>query len=267
MIDHFHSFTYVYRLSHTTFRVLFSFFFLLDIFHAMSDICHTMINKFEFILLVQCHWICLASRSSSGSYFDRVVLSDRLSVSFIHVHMYTTETERKETDNYIYLKIQSMCVRQPIILNWQKNRRKKKKYCFLWRFKTKSTANDHHRHQNQNTNNNNNTSSSTGAATTASTRLQSSKMRDPNEPHIGKYRFVKVKEKLKKERILPMLCFSFLQTIGKGNFAKVKLAKHMPTGREVAIKIIDKAQLNPTSLQKVRERLGLFFSSIDHLLV
>lgn len=56
-------------------------------------------------------------------------------------------------------------------------------------------------------------------------------MRDPNEPHIGKYRFVK--------------------TIGKGNFAKVKLAKHIPTGREVAIKIIDKAQLNPTSLQKV----------------
>ncbi|CAF4483276.1 unnamed protein product, partial [Rotaria magnacalcarata] len=40
-------------------------------------------------------------------------------------------------------------------------------------------------------------------------------------------------------------------TIGKGNFAKVKLARHIPTGREVAIKIIDKAQLNPTSLQKV----------------
>uniref|UniRef100_A0A8B9NGH7 non-specific serine/threonine protein kinase n=1 Tax=Accipiter nisus TaxID=211598 RepID=A0A8B9NGH7_9AVES len=42
------------------------------------------------------------------------------------------------------------------------------------------------------------------------------------QPHIGNYRL--------------------LRTIGKGNFAKVKL---------VAIKIIDKTQLNPTSLQKL----------------
>uniref|UniRef100_A0A7N6AT91 non-specific serine/threonine protein kinase n=1 Tax=Anabas testudineus TaxID=64144 RepID=A0A7N6AT91_ANATE len=53
------------------------------------------------------------------------------------------------------------------------------------------------------------------------------------QPHIGNYRLLK--------------------TIGKGNFAKVKLARHILTGREVAIKIIDKTQLNPTSLQKVRE--------------
>uniref|UniRef100_A0A8C7ZWC0 non-specific serine/threonine protein kinase n=1 Tax=Oryzias sinensis TaxID=183150 RepID=A0A8C7ZWC0_9TELE len=50
-------------------------------------------------------------------------------------------------------------------------------------------------------------------------------------PHIGNYRLLK--------------------TIGKGNFAKVKLARHVLTGREVAVKIIDKTQLNPTSLQKV----------------
>ncbi|OXB55390.1 hypothetical protein ASZ78_004300 [Callipepla squamata] len=50
------------------------------------------------------------------------------------------------------------------------------------------------------------------------------------QPHIGNYRLLK--------------------TIGKGNFAKVKLARHILTGREVAIKIIDKTQLNPTSLQK-----------------
>uniref|UniRef100_A0A8C8JNJ6 non-specific serine/threonine protein kinase n=1 Tax=Oncorhynchus tshawytscha TaxID=74940 RepID=A0A8C8JNJ6_ONCTS len=56
-------------------------------------------------------------------------------------------------------------------------------------------------------------------------------------PHIGNYRLLK--------------------TIGKGNFAKVKLARHILTGKEVAIKIIDKTQLNPTSLQKV---------SIGHLL-
>lgn len=51
------------------------------------------------------------------------------------------------------------------------------------------------------------------------------------EPQIGRYRLLK--------------------TIGKGNFAKVKLAKHLPTGKEVAIKIIDKTQLNQSSLQKV----------------
>eukprot|EP00066_Takifugu_rubripes_P020872 XP_011610138.1 PREDICTED: MAP/microtubule affinity-regulating kinase 3-like isoform X1 [Takifugu rubripes] len=50
-------------------------------------------------------------------------------------------------------------------------------------------------------------------------------------PHVGNYRLLK--------------------TIGKGNFAKVKLARHVLTGREVAVKIIDKTQLNPTSLQKL----------------
>ena len=35
-----------------------------------------------------------------------------------------------------------------------------------------------------------------------------------DEPHIGKYRLIK--------------------TIGKGNFAKVKLARHVPTGKEVS---------------------------------
>lgn len=57
----------------------------------------------------------------------------------------------------------------------------------------KSATNDHH-HQNNNNNNNNPTSSSTAVtSSTSSSRLQSSKMRsDPNEPHIGKYRFSKV---------------------------------------------------------------------------
>lgn len=40
-----------------------------------------------------------------------------------------------------------------------------------------------------------------------------SSRRTGEEPHIGKYRLLK--------------------TIGKGNFAKVKLAKHIPTGKEV----------------------------------
>ncbi|KAA0723176.1 Serine/threonine-protein kinase MARK2 [Triplophysa tibetana] len=51
------------------------------------------------------------------------------------------------------------------------------------------------------------------------------------QPHIGNYRLLK--------------------TIGKGNFAKVKLGRHVLTGKEVAVKIIDKTQLNSTSLQKL----------------
>lgn len=58
------------------------------------------------------------------------------------------------------------------------------------------------------------------------------------EEHIGKYKLVK--------------------TIGKGNFAKVKLAKHLPTGKEVAIKIIDKTQLNPGSLQKLFREVSTY---------
>ncbi|CAG2058968.1 unnamed protein product, partial [Timema podura] len=72
-----------------------------------------------------------------------------------------------------------------------------------------------------------------GSESTASTRVSSSRSRTSDEPHIGKYKLLK--------------------TIGKGNFAKVKLAKHMPTGKEVAIKIIDKTQLNPVKLFQVIE--------------
>ncbi|XP_067092089.1 serine/threonine-protein kinase MARK1-like isoform X1 [Osmerus mordax] len=62
-------------------------------------------------------------------------------------------------------------------------------------------------------------------------RCRSSLTSTEEQPHIGNYRLLK--------------------TIGKGNFAKVKLARHILTGREVAVKIIDKTQLNPTSLQKL----------------
>jgi serine/threonine protein kinase len=34
--------------------------------------------------------------------------------------------------------------------------------------------------------------------------------------------------------------YRLVKTIGKGNFARVMLARHMPTNSEVAIKIIDK---------------------------
>lgn len=63
------------------------------------------------------------------------------------------------------------------------------------------------------------------------------------EPHIGRYKLLK--------------------TIGKGNFAKVKLAKHLPTGKEVAIKIIDKTQLNHSSLQKLFREVRIM-KMLDH---
>ena len=47
---------------------------------------------------------------------------------------------------------------------------------------------------------------------------------------------------------LKIFSFRLLKTIGKGNFAKVKLAKHIPTGKEVAIKIIDKTQVKERAL-------------------
>uniref|UniRef100_A0A8C1K411 non-specific serine/threonine protein kinase n=1 Tax=Cyprinus carpio TaxID=7962 RepID=A0A8C1K411_CYPCA len=64
-----------------------------------------------------------------------------------------------------------------------------------------------------------------------------------DNPHIGNYRLLK--------------------TIGKGNFAKVKLARHILTSKEVAVKIIDKTQLNSSSLQKVSLLLHVLIC--DHL--
>ncbi|XP_034418697.1 MAP/microtubule affinity-regulating kinase 3a isoform X10 [Cyclopterus lumpus] len=69
------------------------------------------------------------------------------------------------------------------------------------------------------------------SARSARTGVRSRSAEEPQQPHVGNYRLLK--------------------TIGKGNFAKVKLARHILTGREVAIKIIDKTQLNPNSLQKL----------------
>lgn len=57
--------------------------------------------------------------------------------------------------------------------------------------------------------------------------------------------------------------YKLLKTIGKGNFAKVKLAKHIPTGVEVAIKIIDKTALNPSSLQKLFREVRIM-KQLDH---
>jgi MAP/microtubule affinity-regulating kinase len=51
--------------------------------------------------------------------------------------------------------------------------------------------------------------------------------------------------------------YKLLKTIGKGNFARVMLARHLPTGNEVAIKIIDKTQLNTNSLEKLFREVSI----------
>lgn len=53
------------------------------------------------------------------------------------------------------------------------------------------------------------------------------------------------------------------RTIGKGNFAVVKLARHRITKTEVAIKIIDKSQLDRNNLQKVYREVQIM-KLLDH---
>ncbi|XP_037679637.1 serine/threonine-protein kinase MARK2-like [Choloepus didactylus] len=48
-----------------------------------------------------------------------------------------------------------------------------------------------------------------------------------------------------------------LKTLGKGNFAKVKLARHILTGKEVAVKIIEKNEQNSSGLQKLSREVAI----------
>ncbi|VDO05542.1 unnamed protein product [Rodentolepis nana] len=96
-------------------------------------------------------------------------------------------------------------------------------------------------------------SSSRAASDSFATRSSSSNATVPSsvpshiatndQPQIGKYKFIR--------------------TIGKGNFAKVKLACHVITGKEVAIKIIDKTQLSPSSRQKLFREVRIM-KMLDH---
>ncbi|CAH8445477.1 unnamed protein product [Schistosoma mattheei] len=51
--------------------------------------------------------------------------------------------------------------------------------------------------------------------------------------------------------------YRLLRTIGKGNFAKVKLAIHMATGVEVAIKIINKTVMDNTLLKRLKREITI----------
>lgn len=93
------------------------------------------------------------------------------------------------------------------------------------------------------TNNSNSISAKASPSTDIRSSAPPSSRYRSTEEHIGKYKLIK--------------------TIGKGNFAKVKLAKHLRTGKEVAIKIIDKTQLNPGSLQKLFREVRIM-KMLDH---
>ncbi|KAF7260023.1 hypothetical protein EG68_02752 [Paragonimus skrjabini miyazakii] len=56
--------------------------------------------------------------------------------------------------------------------------------------------------------------------------------------------------------------YSVLRTLGRGNFAQVKLAVHMTTGREVAIKMIDKTTLNENCRIKLSREIRVLKSLI-----
>uniref|UniRef100_A0A3P9IKN9 non-specific serine/threonine protein kinase n=1 Tax=Oryzias latipes TaxID=8090 RepID=A0A3P9IKN9_ORYLA len=54
-----------------------------------------------------------------------------------------------------------------------------------------------------------------------------------------------------QRRPLQVGFYEIIRTLGKGNFAVVKLAKHKVTKTQVAIKIIDKTRLSPSNLEKI----------------
>ncbi|KAM3176037.1 hypothetical protein ACTXT7_007305 [Hymenolepis weldensis] len=119
---------------------------------------------------------------------------------------------------------------------------------------TPTVTNSRYSNGNGNSSGQSQRSSSTRAASdTFATRSSSSNATVPSsipphivandQPQIGKYKFIR--------------------TIGKGNFAKVKLACHVITGKEVAIKIIDKTQLSPSSRQKLFREVRIM-KMLDH---
>ncbi|EGT56456.1 hypothetical protein CAEBREN_20317 [Caenorhabditis brenneri] len=96
---------------------------------------------------------------------------------------------------------------------------------------------DHVTHQRKNSSSHARSTGQSGMSSRSAAR------RNDQDVHVGKYKLLK--------------------TIGKGNFAKVKLAKHVITGHEVAIKIIDKTALNPSSLQKLFREVKIM-KQLDH---
>jgi serine/threonine protein kinase len=54
------------------------------------------------------------------------------------------------------------------------------------------------------------------------------------------------------------------KTIGKGHFAVVKLARHVFTGEQVAVKVIDKTKLDPVSTQHIMQEVVIICFAIKY---
>ncbi|KAM5125402.1 serine/threonine-protein kinase SIK2-like [Mantella aurantiaca] len=61
----------------------------------------------------------------------------------------------------------------------------------------------------------------------------------------------------KDGRTLRVGFYDIERTLGKGNFAVVKLARHRVTNTQVAIKIIDKTRLDRTNLEKIYREIQI----------
>ncbi|XP_030761016.1 serine/threonine-protein kinase SIK2-like [Sitophilus oryzae] len=71
------------------------------------------------------------------------------------------------------------------------------------------------------------------------------------------------REKLTSKNPIRVGFYDIERTIGKGNFAIVKLARHRITKTEVAIKIIEKSKLDSSNLQKVYREVDIM-KRLDH---
>ena len=59
--------------------------------------------------------------------------------------------------------------------------------------------------------------------------------------------------------------YTFLKTIGKGTFGKVKLGIHKPTGEQVAIKILEKSKIqNKRDLERIEKEIK-YLKLFNHL--
>lgn len=56
--------------------------------------------------------------------------------------------------------------------------------------------------------------------------------------------------KADKAHVALKKCYEIDKTIGRGGFAKVKLATHLMTGERVAVKIMDKEQLGVSKVPR-----------------
>ncbi len=59
--------------------------------------------------------------------------------------------------------------------------------------------------------------------------------------------------------------YKVLSKLGSGNFAKVYLATHLPSGQEVALKMISKQNLTGKNLERVQREINNMKTVCNHV--